>query len=608
VHKVARILHKNAGAVNAQNGGFGTRWALTFAADFANLRDTGWEIGIPAASEAVMRRIRARNLLVVLLLVPPAAGAREAAPDLILLNGRIFTSAAAHPTVQALAIRGERIIAAGDTSVIAALADPNTTKVDLAGRTVIPGINDAHDHLDIHPPGTVELRFTGPDPDWAEVQQVIKAADSKAPPGDILSGDIGLSIFKDPRVTRASLDRLAPNHALILTSITGHADFLNSAALSKLGFHDRQPDPMAGQFEKSSGGKLTGLVREYAVLQVNRQLADLTRDSDAVLQLRDFFSEAVKFGITTLQDMSDALAPARCVALLERVPVSIRVRVMRMPMTSPQGRDTREGLVVPRHPTPLITVSGAKWMLDGTPLEGTFAARSADNEPSKDPPHMFIRDLGLSMPRNELPAMLQESLNNDDQLMLHVSGYPAAVAMLGAMDSSGGPAVWAARRVRFEHGDGLFPDLIPRVKALGIVVVQNPSHLTIVSDFPRIDPRQFDKAQPLRSLLAAGIPVALGSDGPLNPFLNIMFATLHSNQPSEAITREQAVVAYTRTSAYAEFAETEKGTLEPGKLADLVVLSQDIFQVAAAELPKTQSVLTLVGGKIAYDANILKIH
>jgi hypothetical protein len=305
--------------------------------------------------------------------------------------------------------------------------------------------------------------------------------------------------------------------------------------------------------------------------------------------------------------MSDALAPVRCVALLERVPVPIRVRVMRMPITSPQGRDTREGLVVPRHPAPLITVSGAKWMLDGTPLEGTFAPRTSDNDTSKYPVHMFIRDLGLSMPQAELPAMLQESLSNDDQLMLHVSGYPAAVAMLNTMELSGGPAVWASRRVRFEHGDGLFPDLIPRVKALGIVVVQNPSHLTIVTDFAGLDSKQFDKAQPLRSLLAAGIPVALGSDGPLNPFLNIMFATMHSNQPSEAITREQAVVAYTRTSAYAEFAEKEKGTLEPGELADLVVLSQDIFQVATADLPKTQSVLTLVGGKIVYDANILKI-
>jgi predicted amidohydrolase YtcJ len=578
--------------------------ALIFAVDFATLGMAGLATWIRSNIGVLMLRNCAPNLLVALALLSLSVGAKEAAPDLILVNGKIFTSAAARPYVQALAIRGERIVAAGDSSVIAALADPHTKKIDLGGRSVIPGINDAHDHLDVHPPGTVELHFAGPDPDWNEAQQVIRSADSKAPRGEILTGDIGLALFKDARVNRASLDRLAPNHPLILTSITGHADFLNSAALSKLGFSDGEPDPMAGQFEKSADGKLTGLVREYAVLHVTRKLSSMTSDTDAILQLRDFFSQAAKFGVTSLQDMSDVLAPARCVALLERVPVPIRVRVMRMATTSPQGRDTRDGPIVPRHPAALITVSGTKWMLDGTPLEGTFAARASGNSTSNSV-HMFIRDLGLSMPQAEVPAMLQESLSNDDQLMLHVSGYPAAAAALGAMESSGGPAVWASRRVRFEHGDGLFPDLIPRAKALGVIVVQNPSHFAIVGVLAGVDAKEFDKAQPLHSLLAAGIPVALGSDGPLNPFLNIMFATTHPNHPSEAITREQAVIAYTRTSAYAEFGEKEKGTLEPGKLADLAVLSQDIFKVATADLPKTESVLTLVGGKVVYDANIL---
>jgi predicted amidohydrolase YtcJ len=109
----------------------------------------------------------------------------------------------------------------------------------------------------------------------------------------------------------------------------------------------------------------------------------------------------------------------------------------------------------------------------------------------------------------------------------------------------------------------------------------------------------------LRSLLAAGIPVALGSDGPMNPYLNIMLACMHPSNPPEAITREQAVIAYTLTSAYAEFQEKEKGSLEPGKLADLAVLSQDIFSVPFPDLPKTESVLTLVGGKIAYDAKVV---
>ena len=186
--------------------------------------------------------------------------------------------------------------------------------------------------------------------------------------------------------------------------------------------------------------------------------------------------------------------------------------------------------------------------------------------------------------------------------MLHISGYPAAKTVLDAMDATGGKAVWSSRRLRFEHGDGAYSDLVERIKTYGIVVVQNPSHFMALAgagDSP------FAKAQPVKSLLAAGIPVALGSDGPTNPFLNILFATLHANHPSEAITREQAVTAYTLTSAYAEFAEKEKGSLEAGKLADLAVLSQDIFTVPPPELPKTESVLTMVGGKVVYDAHAL---
>src|SRR5437763_793741 len=118
--------------------------------------------------------------------------------------------------------------------------------------------------------------------------------------------------------------------------------------------------------------------------------------------------------------------------------------------------------------------------------------------------------------------------------------------------------------------------------------------------------RRTGAAQPLGSLLAAGVPIALGSDGPINPYLNIMFAVTHPVNPGEALDREQAVLAYTRGSAYAEFAEREKGMLAPGMLADLAVLSQDIFTVPLGELAKTESVLTLVGGKVAYDAGVVK--
>ena len=144
-----------------------------------------------------------------------------------------------------------------------------------------------------------------------------------------------------------------------------------------------------------------------------------------------------------------------------------------------------------------------------------------------------------------------------------------------------------------------------RARNLGVIVVLNPAHfLPPDMIYARYSPQT--KFFPFRSLIEAGIPVALGSDGPMNPFLNIMLATIHPSRPTEAITREQAVRAYTYGSAFAEFAENEKGTIAKGRLADLVVLSQDIFVAPVPGLPNTRSVLTIVGGKIVYDAKALK--
>jgi predicted amidohydrolase YtcJ len=520
---------------------------------------------------------------------------------LLLLNGKIFTSDAAHPYVQAVAIRGERIAATGDSEKIKALAGPHTKQIDLGGRTVIPGINDAHNHLGIAPPNHIDLELTSPDPDWPEMKAAIAAAVLKAPKGAFINGSMAWKIFRNLAVDRDTLDQVAPINPVILQTLTNHAWIVNSAALAQAGIREGQPDPVGGRFERSPGGRLTGVIREYAVFNVERTFADQTSEADALAELRNSFSEALKWGITTMQDMSNDMPPERCVALLEKMPTPIRVRVMRMPGTTPAGRDIQEGRPVPRSSNPRITVSGSKWMLDGTPVEGTFAPRD-------DPATVgyFVLHEQLTFPKEQLTSMLRESLHDHDQLTVHVSSYPPAAAMVDEMQSAGGMQVWAKQRVRFEHGDGLTLDLIPRVKQLGIVVVQNPSHLSVANFNPDLN-GMFEtlKVQPLRSLLAAGIPVALGSDGPTNPYLNIMFACLDPNRPSEAITREQAVIAYTLTSAYAEFAETDKGSLEAGKLADLAVLSQDIFTVDPSQLPKTESVLTMVGGKIVYNGKVI---
>jgi predicted amidohydrolase YtcJ len=558
-----------------------------------------------------MREIILTALVWICVVLPASTTlAATPAPDTILFNGKIFTSEG-NQFVEALAIQGDRIEAVADSTQIRRLAGSLTKQIDLGGRTVIAGLNDAHNHMRIRPADLLDLQFADLNPKRPEVMQAITAAALKYPAGTVLSGTISTAIFRDSTVDRASLDLVAPNHPVILTTITGHASILNSAALTKLGIGENEPDPVGGRYEHSKDGRLSGVLREYANVRASRRLADLTSDKDAIVELRETLTDAAEHGITTLQVMSEKMPPARYVDLLKQVPASIRVRIMRMPMTTSTGRDLTEGLSMPRNPSPLISVSGTKWLLDGVPIEGTFAPRQGFALSPARRTEPFFGHLQMIFPSEELDAMLREVIQTDDQLLVHVTGYAASAAMLDAMQKAGGKKVWATRRVRFEHGDALFPDLIPRVKQLGVIVVEQGTHLDMTAIAPEVMPRiRAEKSQPMRSLLAAGIPLVLSSDedGPSNPFLEMMLATIHPNHPSESISREQAVIAYTRTAAYAEFAEKEKGSLAPGKLADLAVLSQDIFTVPSDDLPKTVSVMTMVGGKMIYDAHLLKDH
>ena len=547
-----------------------------------------------------MPRIKTRILLGLLALTLLAAlsSGQQSPPDLILLNGKIFTSNSAHPYVEALAIRGERIVATGTAEKVRMLAGPQTKRIDLGGRVVIPGINDAHHHCGFEPAG-FHLRFKTMEPAWAEVAEELAAAVAKTPKGTLIHGEIGPVAFEDPQANRASLDKIAPDHPVMLDTWAQHGGVLNSSAFAKFSVKENEPNPVAGHFVRSTDAKLSGVVYEYAKFQINRRRSDMATEEEVLQQTREFFEDAVKLGITSVQDMSLPGGVERCVMASKRAPTPIRMRVIRMAGTTTDGRDKTEGRSLPVHPAPLITVSGTKWLLDGSPIERTAAMR----KPYTDLPSTSGE---LDFPEKEMEAMLRESLQNEDQLLVHAVGDRSTELFLGAMDATGGAKFWASRRVRIEHGDGLMPELVLRAKQMGVIVVENPTHFTLRELFlKRFGPERTEQMQPLRSVLDAGIPLALGSDGPNNPYLNVMLASIYPGKPKQAITREQAVIAYTSTAAYAEFAEKDKGTLEPGKFADLAVLSQDIFRVLPDELPKTESVLTMVGGKIVYDAKVL---
>lgn len=186
--------------------------------------------------------------------------------------------------------------------------------------------------------------------------------------------------------------------------------------------------------------------------------------------------------------------------------------------------------------------------------------------------------------------------------MLHAVGDSTIALLITAMRAEAPDSVWRALRPRLEHADALGRDQLADIKSLGIIVVQNPAHLAIPPVMhARWGSARLAKVDLLKSLLDSGVTLAIGSDGPIEPGINIMLATLHPNVPSEALTREQAVIAYTRTAAFAAFAEKERGMIAPGLLADIAVLSQDLFTVPPDKLPATMSILTMLGGQIVHD-------
>jgi len=277
----------------------------------------------------------------LLCLSMSAFAQQQGDPDLILFNGKIFTSVEARPYVEALAIRGERIVATGDTKTIRAMAGPKTNAIDLHGGTAIPGINDAHHHFALGPP-EVDVDLQTPDPTWEQVKDGIVAAIAKNPPDSLISVTIGFKVFADPSNDRDALDQLAPHNPVSLGTFTGHAVILNTAGLRFHHIAENQPDPLGGRFERDAKGRLTGTVREYALLNVERAAADRVPDSAAVVQIRQQLEEEAKYGVTSIQELAVLIPPARAVSLQ---PSSVESAKNRRPSTSSTSTTQMSGSI-----------------------------------------------------------------------------------------------------------------------------------------------------------------------------------------------------------------------------------------------------------------------
>lgn len=486
--------------------------------------------------------------------------------DIVMYNGKIFTADEKKLYIQAIAIKGNKILATGTSDEIIKLADSNTKKIDLKGKTVVPGFNDQHDHAAFqHSP--VRLKYETTDdnnqnwdglPKTAVLDSIARLL-THAKPGEWITGMIGNRIFYDTGMRR-SLDSIAPDNPVVLQIWWGHGMIANQKGLEAVGLSDALKDPVGGWYTRNSEGKIAS-IHENAQIPFWWAVSQLYPET-VIKLMEDFGKEQLKGGITSTLFFGSSFSFSSVIQILQEASIPQRLRIVAWLRSTPEGRIVSEWPLMETKPTPMSTISGVKYL---------------------------INHFGpLNYKPDTLKKIIDEALITKRQLMMHISGDSAFTVVLNLIKEAGKAEQWRPLRVRIEHNMIGNPSNEQRktLREYGILIMHTP---------------KYNQYSPLRSLLKDDILVGFAPDGTVNPFWEIMMVTTQQSNAEENITREQAVMAYTKTNAYAEFTENQKGTLIPGMLADIVVLSQDIFTIPADQLPITKSVLTMIDGKILYE-------
>jgi predicted amidohydrolase YtcJ len=541
------------------------------------------------------------------LLAPAGAhAAPRCEPALAIVNARVFTVERARPWAEAVSICGDRIDAVGTTDEIRRSLPAGARIVDAEGRLVVPGFNDAHVHLvdgakDLL---SVNLRDTKSS---AEMRDRVAAYAAKTPKGRwILGGFWDHEAWPDHAPpTRALMDAAAPDHPVFLPRLDGHMAVVNSKALALAGVTRATAVPEGGAILKDAAGELTGILKDNAMDLVSRAIPPPSWE-ETLAGVRAAVAHAASLGVTTLQDLTTTAAQLRAYQTLRasgELPVRIYATQQR-----PYDEFLRMG-VATGFGDDWLRIGGVKLFADGSMGSGTaaFFDAYADDPSTK----------GLLL---QSPAALRRLVFDADaagfQLLVHAIGDRANAEVLDIFERLAVERGPRDRRARIEHAQVVRDADKARFARLGIIASIQPSHCT---DDMRWAEKRIGKdrcaiAYDFKSFLDAGVRVAFGTDWyvePLDPMIGLHAAVTRQFadgtpaggwHPEERITMAQAIELYTLGSAYAEFAETRKGSIAPGKLADLVMLSRDLFTIPPGEILGTKPVMTIVGGKVVYEA------
>ena len=533
-----------------------------------------------------------------------SAPAPVEAADLLLRGGRVWAGAGL-PPASAIALRGERVLAIGQDAALAPLVASRTRVVELAGRLVVPGFNDAHVHLLAGGFSLLSLDLRGAR-DAADFARRIGEHARALPAGTwILNGNWDHESWPDAALpARGLIDAFTPEHPVCVNRLDGHMSLANSLALERAGITRATPDPEGGVVLRDPQGEPTGILKDNAQDLMQRAIPEPTRERNKAAA-RAALREAARLGVTSLQDNSPIDALPTYLELRAAGELTARIDVWR-PIAAKDAlvqAGVRSGLG-----DDWLRVGALKILSDGSMGAGTAALF----EPYSD--DATTRGL-LLYPVPELERLVLEADAAGFQLAVHAIGDRANALVLDAFEKALARNPPRERRFRIEHAQIVRRADLARYKALSVIASIQPSHC--IDDMrwaeKRIGRARCREAYNLRSFTTAGIPVAFGSDWyvePLDPRMGLYAAVTRALPaggpadgffPGERLSLEAALDAYTRGSAYAEFQERDKGTLEPGKLADLVVFEKDLFALEPRAILDVNVDMTVAGGRVVFE-------